>query len=114
MVRAARNRRVPQPEKYLWDHLEAVPRAAQVSIAVSRRPGKASRTATLAVRFSPVSLLPPKHRRGDPTLPTMPLWAVYAKEEEPPPGEAAISWLLLTIIHPDNCALVPDPSTKTL
>lgn len=96
LVRAARNRRVPHPEKYLWDHLEALPRAAHLTIEVSRRPGKAPRRATLAVRFGPVSLLPPKYRRGDPTLQTMPLWAVYAKEEEPPSGEAAISWLLLT------------------
>lgn len=98
LVRAARNRRVPQPEKYLWDHLEAMPPADHVTIEVPRRPGKASRTATLAVRFSPVSLLPPKHRRSDPALPTIPLWAVYAREEEPPPGESAISWLLLTSI----------------
>jgi hypothetical protein len=98
LVRAARNRSVSQPEKYLWDHLEAVPRAASLSITVPRRPGKASRIATLSVCFSPVSLLPPKHRRGDPTLQTIHLWAVYAKEEEPPPGETAISWLLLTTI----------------
>lgn len=98
LVRAARNRRVPQPEKYLWDHLEAVPRAAHFTIEVPRRSGKASRTATMAVRFSPVSLLPPKQRRGDPRLQTIHLWAVYAKEEEPPPGEAAISWLLLSTI----------------
>ena len=98
LVRAARNRSVPQPEKYLWDYLEALPPAAHLTIEVPRRPGKAARTATLAVRFRPVSLLPPKHRRGDPTLSTVSLWAVYAKEEDPPPGETAISWLLLTTI----------------
>jgi hypothetical protein len=98
LVRAVRNRSVPQPEKYLWDYLETVPRADHLTLEVPRRPGKAPRRATLAVRFSPVSLLPPKHRRRDPRLPTVSLWAVYAKEENPPPGEAAISWLLLTSI----------------
>jgi len=98
LVRAGRNRSVPQPEKYLWDFLETVPPSDHLTIEVPRRPGKASRSATLTVRFSPVSLLPPKHRRQDPTLPTVSLWAVYAKEEDPPPGEVAISWLLLTTI----------------
>lgn len=98
LVRAAWNRRVPHPEKYLWDFLKNVPPSCHLTIEVPRRPGKAPRSATLAVRFSPVSLLPPKHRRGDPALEPVSLWAVYAQEEDPPPGEAAISWLLLTSI----------------
>lgn len=98
LVRAVRNRSVPQPEKYLWGCLENVPPSCHLTIKVPRRPGKAPRSATLAVRFRPVSLLPPKHRRRDPELQAVSLWAVYAKEEDPPPGEAAISWLLLTSI----------------
>jgi Transposase DNA-binding/Transposase Tn5 dimerisation domain len=98
LVRAAWNRSVAHPEKYLWDQLEKVDPAAHLTIEVPRRPGKAARQATLAVRFSPVSLLPPRYRRGDPTLPAVSLWAVYAKEEEPPPGGVAITWLLLTTI----------------
>jgi hypothetical protein len=98
LVRAARNRGVPHPEKYLWDYLETSPPTGHLTIAVPRRPGKAARRATLTVRFSPVSLLPPKHRRTDPRLKPLSLWAVYAPEKEPPPGEAAISWLLLTTV----------------
>ena len=98
LVRAARNRGVPHPEKYLWDYLETAPPAGQLAIEVPRRPGKAARRATLTVRCSPVSLLPPKHRRTDSRLKPLSLWAVYAKEEEPPSGEAAISWFLLTTI----------------
>jgi len=98
LVRAARNRRVPQPEKYLWDHLAALAPAGQMAIELPRRPGKLARRATLAVRFGPVSLLPPKHRRRELGLQAVSLWAVYAQEEAPPPGEAAIAWLLLTTI----------------
>jgi hypothetical protein len=98
LVRAAWNRGVDHPEKYLWDYLETAPPAGQLTVEVPRRPGKAARRATLAVRFSPVSLLPPRYRRTDPVLTPISLWAVYAKEEEPPPGEAALSWLLLTTI----------------
>jgi Transposase DNA-binding/Transposase Tn5 dimerisation domain len=98
LVRAVRNRSVPQPGKYLWDYLENVPPSGHLTIEVPRRPGKAPRRAILTVRYSPVSVLPPKHRRGDPSLSRVSLWAVYAKEAEPPPGEAAISWLLLSTI----------------
>lgn len=98
LIRAARNRRVPQPEKYLWHQLSALGPVGHLAIEVPRRPGKPARCATLALRFSPVSLLPPKHRRSDPELQAISLWAVYAQEEDPPPGEPAISWLLLTSI----------------
>jgi hypothetical protein len=98
LIRAVRNRSVPQPEKYLWDHLSALAPAGSLVIEVPRRPGKRARRATLAVRFSPVSLLPPRHRRRDPKLQAVSLWAVSAREEEPPPGEPAITWLLLTTI----------------
>jgi len=98
LVRAAHNRGVSHPEKYLWDYLSTVPPAGHLTIEAPRRPGKAARRATLTVRFSLVSLLPPKHRRRDPLLKPLSLWAVYAQEEEPPLGEAAISWLLLTSV----------------
>jgi hypothetical protein len=104
LVRAARNRGVAHPEQYLWDYLEAAPPAGHLTIAVPRRAGKAARRATLTVRFSPVSLLPPKHRRHNPLLQPLSLWAVYAKEEEPPPGEAAIAWMLLTTIPVNSLA----------
>ncbi len=98
LVRAAHNRGVAHPEPYLWDYLEATSVAGHFTIAVPRRPGKAARRATLAVRFSPVSLRPPKYRRTDPRLQPLSLWAVYAQEEQPPPGEAPIAWMLLTTI----------------
>jgi hypothetical protein len=68
LVRAARNRGVEHPEKYLWDYLETAPAAGHLTLEVPRRPGKAARRATLTVRLISVSLLPPKHRRTDPTL----------------------------------------------
>jgi len=91
LVRAAWNRGVEHPEKYLWDYLETITPTDHLTLEVPRRPGKAARRARLAVRFSPVSVLPPRHRRRDPTLQPVSLWAVYAKEEDPPLGESPVS-----------------------
>jgi hypothetical protein len=62
---------------------------------VPRRGPQAPRTATLAVRWCPLTLCPPRHRKRE-RLPPVPLWAVQAREEVPPAGTAPVEWLLLT------------------
>jgi hypothetical protein len=98
LVRAAWNRRVTEPEKYLWNHLTAQPVAGYHTVAVPRRPANRERQARLAVRFAAVTLQPPKHRNTAKNLEPVVVWAVYALEEEPPVGLAPISWMLLTTI----------------
>jgi hypothetical protein len=98
LVRAAWNRRVAQPEKYLWHHLTAQPVAGYHTVEVPRRPANKGRQASLTIRFTPVTIQPPKHRYPDKDLEPVAVWAVYALEEEPPPGLAPISWMLLTTI----------------
>jgi hypothetical protein len=98
LVRAAWNRRVTQPEKYLWHHLTAQPVAGYHTVEVPRRPGNKERQARLAVRFAAVTLQPPKHRYNEKDLEPVVVWAMYALEEEPPVGLAPISWMLLTTI----------------
>jgi hypothetical protein len=98
LVRAALNRRVVQPEKYLWDHLATCPVAGYHRVEVPRRAGKKARPARLTVRFGAVTLKPPRHRSQETDLELLTVWAVYAHEEEPPPGLAPISWMLLTTL----------------
>lgn len=98
LVRAAWNRRVAQPEKYLWHHLTAQPVAGYYTVEVPRRPANKGRQARLTVRFAPVTIQPPQHRYSDKELEPLAVWAVYAIEEEPPPGLVPISWMLLTTI----------------
>jgi hypothetical protein len=102
LVRAAINRRVAQPEKYLWDHLNACPVAGYHSVTVLRRPGQAARPARLALRFSAVTLNAPRQRYREKDLSPLTVWAVYAREEEPPAGLAPISWMLLTTLPVTN------------
>ena len=98
LVRAAWNRRVAQPEKYLWNHLAAQPVAGYHTVEVPRRPATKGRQARLTVRCAAITLQPPKHRYAEKDLEPVAVWAVYALEEEPPPGLAPISWMLLTTI----------------
>ena len=67
-------------------------------VEVPRRPANKGCQARLTVRFAAVTLHPPKHRYADKDLEPVAVWAIYALEEEPPPGLTPISWMLLTTI----------------
>jgi len=94
LVRAAWDRRVEHPEQYLWATVSARPVAATLTVHVPRHGGQAPRQATLSLRFGPVTLRPPRHRRAD-KLPAVTVWAVYVVEEHPPVGGEPLEWLLL-------------------
>src|SRR5207253_1338494 len=84
-VRAAQDRGLADPERRLWAAVAAAPVAATAAVAVPRRPGQPAREAVLSVRHRPVTLRPPAHRAAA-RLPTAPVWAVLAREEDPPAG----------------------------
>ncbi len=97
LVRAAWDRGVAHPEGRLWAYLGSQPVAGIVTITVPRKPGQPARTADLTVRYAPVTLRPPRHRRKEHLRPIQ-LWAVLAREETPPPDTKAVEWLLLTTV----------------
>jgi hypothetical protein len=95
LIRAAWDRCVTQPQRYVWATVAAQPVATTLSVQVPRRGTQPARTATLVVRWCPLTLCPPRHRKGE-RLPTVAVWAVQALEEAPPARTAPIEWLLLT------------------
>jgi Transposase DNA-binding/Transposase Tn5 dimerisation domain len=95
LIRAAWDRCVTQPEHYVWATVAARPVAATATVQVPRRGAQPARPATLAVRWCPLTLCPPRHRKRE-RLPAVPLWAVQALEEAPPAGTAPMEWLLLS------------------
>ena len=95
LIRAAWDRCVTQPEHYVWATVAARPVEATSTVQVPRRGTQPPRTATLAVRWCPLTLCPPQHRQRE-RLPAVSLWAVQALEEAPPAGTDPIEWLLLT------------------
>ena len=97
LIRAAWDRCVQAPERYVWATVEAQPVVEHLRLQVPRRGPQPGREATLALRFCPLTLWPPRHRKAE-GLPAVALWAVQVREVEPPDGVEPIEWLLLTTV----------------
>src|SRR6266566_2797405 len=97
LIRASWDRCIQEPERYVWATVEAQPVLAHLILKVPRRGPQPARDATLALRFCPVTLCPPRHRQRE-GLPAVALWAVQVMEVEPPTAVGPIEWLLLTTV----------------
>jgi hypothetical protein len=96
LVRAAHNRRVKTEQKLLWPTLEAQPIVGVQVVKVPRQGSRPAREAELSVRFAKVELAKPMGRRGT----GLSVWAVLAREEQPPEGVALpLEWMLLTTMQ---------------
>ena len=106
LMRAAWERGVAQPEHDVWATVAAQPVEATSTVQVPRRGAQPPRTAPLAVRWGPLTVCPPRHRKRA-GLPAVPLWAVQALEEAPPAGTDPIEWLWWTTwaVHTTTAAL---------
>jgi hypothetical protein len=97
VIRAAWDRCVQAPERHVWATVEAQAVVEHLRLQVPRRGLQPGRDATLALRFCPLTLRPPQHRKAE-HLPAVALWAVQVREVEPPDGVEPIEWLLLTTV----------------
>jgi Transposase DNA-binding/Transposase Tn5 dimerisation domain len=105
LVRAAWNRAVAHSEKYLWQRLETQAVAGELRVQVPRQAERPARQATLQIRYAPLSILPPRHRRGKAEgLAALAVWAVLAREESAPADSKPIEWLLLSTLPVDSFA----------
>ena len=95
LVRSAQDRRVEAPDRFLRATGAAARGAATTTVAIPPRGGQPGREATLVVRHCPVVLRPPTHRAAESLAPVA-VWAVLAREEDPPAGQDPLDWLLLT------------------
>jgi hypothetical protein len=111
LVRASQNRTVNRKSRYaeknvlkLWEYMLQQPEAGTYEIHLPKRAktkhtsAREARSATVSVRFAPLCLNPPrnnpKHKKE--ALPNINMHAVYVLESNPPEGEEAIEWMLLT------------------
>lgn len=97
LVRAAQDRRVAETETTLWPTVAAQPVADTRAVPVPRAADRPARDAQLTLRWTPVTLQPPRHRASE-HLPPIPVTALLVQEEAAPPGEEPIAWLLLTTL----------------
>lgn len=99
VVRAVRDRNVEDTTDHLWSWAGKRPVCGTMTVPVSAqstRRGAAlrvRRAAIVSIRFGAVTLDAPLRREHEPRR----VWAVYAREENPPAGEGVerVEWLLL-------------------
>jgi len=95
LVRSRHNRRLAGAPRLLWDAVGRRRSSGQVKVWVGRRGQQPARLATLAIRFTQVTLAAPARQ----TVPApLTLWAIEAREMRPPKGASPIRWQLLTTL----------------
>jgi hypothetical protein len=101
LIRAerSRNRQVlgeDDSHEALWPVLEQQPVIGERELLVPPSEDRKARKATLAVRTASVVLKPPVRKSH---MASVPVWAVYAKEIDPPEDVDALEWMLLTTVE---------------
>jgi hypothetical protein len=91
------------PRGTLFDFAASAPVVASTTARLGRKTRQPAREARLEVRATALMVRPPA-RRGVPQVPQR-LWVVQARESEPPEGEEAVEWVLLTTME------LPDAKT---
>jgi hypothetical protein len=79
----------------LFDVACAAPTVGRMRVTIPRAANKPERTCDLLVQSIQVYIQPPKDRKGVTNTPVK-AWVVRAKEIDPPEGEKAIEWVLIT------------------
>jgi len=99
LIRVAQDRRVSDPAgKRLWEAIRRQPVQGEMTVEVGRRRDRQPREATVSLRWMQTVIEPPVHRKGRKQLAGIAVSVILVEEENPPPGEEAVSWLLLTTL----------------
>lgn len=101
LVRASHNRNIEEEERHIWEYLNSQKIAATREIEVPRNKEHDARKATLSIRYAQITLKPPKNQYFQKSE-LLPIYAVYAHEENPPKKTKPVSWMLLTTIEITN------------
>ncbi len=74
----------------------ALPEQARETISVPAKGKHPARTAAVALRYGPATLIRPENSPDKDQARTVPLWVVDVREIDPPGGSEAVHWRLLT------------------
>jgi hypothetical protein len=94
IVRASQGRSVTPEGQALFEAVRAWPVQHSYTLSLKRRPDRDPRDAVVELRFGTLTLQAPHRAQG--THPTLTVQVVEIREPDPPPGEEAVHWLLLT------------------
>lgn len=93
VVRAAHNRCLLDENSYLWEYVAAQPVQFEREIELPQTKKRCQRIATLEIRFCLCKLRSPRHLKNQDSFE---VYAVYAREINPPLTEEPVEWMLLT------------------
>jgi len=84
----------------VWDDVATQPVGGRIQLEVPAGRNRKHRTTVLAVRWSKVTLKPPRVRAPDPTpsMVSVEVYAIHVVEEDPPKTADRIEWKLFTTI----------------
>jgi len=94
LVRAQHDRVLDSGEK-LWDHLANLALGGTMTVQIPRHTDRPARTATLELRWAKIQVKPP-HVGSKNSWGLSELWALMAREINPPKGIQPIEWVLLS------------------
>jgi hypothetical protein len=80
----------------LHEYARRRPRVGRRTIAVSQNHGQPRREAAVEIGFAEVSLPPPSNPRGEYARGPVRSWVIHVRESDPPAGQAALEWILLS------------------
>jgi len=92
LLRAHHNRSLENEVQKLWPYMETATPSFPVEMVVPRKGKQSSRTAQVQVSYSAIELKAPATKEGN----SIPCYAVYIREINPPDGIEPLSWMLLT------------------
>jgi len=95
LIRAAWDRRVDHPEKYLWDMMKSVPLMGTTALRLPGRGQVPERTALMEIRCAPVTIRKPGYLKGQTQVDVYAIWAI---ETTSPEGCEPVEWMLLTSV----------------
>jgi hypothetical protein len=95
LVRAAYDRGL-EDGRALFAAIDATPAAGRAELDLPAKPGRRRRIAQMEARFMAASLARPKNGQRADLPPSVALHLIDIREIDPPAGEAAIHWRLLT------------------
>ena len=98
LVRAQHDRALAE-QRRLSDVLNSCPEAGIQEISLPRRGNREGRIARLSIRYTPVTLVPPRQRPDEPAISA---WVILADELDPPEGAEPLCWVLLTTVPTES------------
>lgn len=102
LIRAVQNRHVQHELGYLLPTIQQAPELSRSSLPIQRRGDRPAYLAQLSLRAMRLTLDVPKHHPQAKQFQPIEMNVLWVQELDPPTGQAAISWLLLTTLPIDD------------